>query len=231
MTYCISDIHGCYDEFMQLLDEIRFSPDDTLYVLGDVIDRGKDPLGCLQFVMETPNIHMLMGNHEQMMVDALFNNDGQDHLEHWFYNGGDSTCSQFQGLGEDEKVRVIEFLTALPYLVEVKIGNQNYILVHAGIDVGRVPKSMVSTANVLPKQSLEDLVWIREKFLKRKALPKSITIFGHTPTFSIDKEYVGRVWKDAKHKDKTGIDGGCVYGGHLLVLRLDDMAEYAVPKL
>jgi len=181
--------------------------------------------------MDTPNIHMLMGNHEQMMIDALLNYDGKDYLELWFYNGGESTCLQFLSLSEDEKVKVIEFLAALPYLVEIKIGNQNFVLVHAGINVGRVPKSMASTANILPKQSLEDLVWIREKFLNRKALPKSITIFGHTPTFNIDREYTGKVWKDAKHKDKTGIDGGCVYGGHLLVLRLDDMVEYAVPKL
>ena len=40
MTYCISDIHGCYDEFMALLEKIAFNPAaDTLYVLGDVIDR------------------------------------------------------------------------------------------------------------------------------------------------------------------------------------------------
>jgi len=229
MIYCISDIHGCYDEFMQLLEEIDFGPDDTLYVLGDAIDRGKDPLGCLQFIMETENIIMLMGNHERMMIDALLYIDDQDYMEHWFRNGGEVTFRQFINLSKDEKVKVFEFIAALTYFTEVKIGEQNYVLVHAGINVGRVPKSMVSTANVLPKQSLEDLVWIRDKFLKRKALPHSIVIFGHTPTFNIDSKSVGKIWSDAKHKDKTGIDGGCVYGGSLLVLRLDDMAEYSVP--
>ena len=230
MTYCVSDIHGCYDEFMQLLDEIKFGPDDTLYVLGDAIDRGKDSFACLRFIMETPNIHMLMGNHEQMMMDALIYIGGQDSLEHWFLNGGESTCLQFLSLGEDEKVEVIEFLAALPYLIEVKIADQNYVLVHAGINVARVPITMLSTAAVLPKQSQDDLIWIREKFLRRKALPKSIIIFGHTPTFSIDRKHKGKVWRDGKHKDKTGIDGGCVYGGHLLVLRLDVMAEYSVAQ-
>ena len=42
MIYTISDIHGCYDKYQELLRTIHFSPDDTLYVLGDVIDRGPD---------------------------------------------------------------------------------------------------------------------------------------------------------------------------------------------
>ena len=44
----ISDIHGCFDEFMQMLDLINFSSADELYVLGDVIDRGPEPIKCLQ---------------------------------------------------------------------------------------------------------------------------------------------------------------------------------------
>jgi len=214
---------------MQLLREIDFGPDDILYVLGDAVDRGRESIRCLQFVMETPNVIMLMGNHEKMMIDALLYNDEREYLDHWFGNGGKSTLLQFLELSGDDKVKVLEFLTTLPYLKEVEIGDQNYVLVHAGIDVGRVPKSMLSTNNVLPAQSLEDLVWIREKFLNRKALPKSIVIFGHTPTPHIDRKHVGKVWRDGKNKDKIGIDGGCVFGGSLLALRLDDMAEFSVP--
>ena len=40
MTYAVSDIHGCYDKYRELLRAIQLHPDDTLYVLGDVIDRG-----------------------------------------------------------------------------------------------------------------------------------------------------------------------------------------------
>lgn len=40
MVYAVSDIHGCYDKYIDLLNKINFSPDDTLYVLGDVIDHG-----------------------------------------------------------------------------------------------------------------------------------------------------------------------------------------------
>ena len=40
-TYVISDIHGEYEKFMELLEEIELEENDTLYVLGDVLDRGE----------------------------------------------------------------------------------------------------------------------------------------------------------------------------------------------
>lgn len=40
MTYVMSDIHGCYREYREMLEKIVFSDADTLYILGDVVDRG-----------------------------------------------------------------------------------------------------------------------------------------------------------------------------------------------
>ena len=42
MIYAMSDIHGCFDKYRAMLSEIQFKSTDTLYVLGDVIDRGPD---------------------------------------------------------------------------------------------------------------------------------------------------------------------------------------------
>ena len=39
MTYVMSDLHGCYDKYVQMLEKIGFGDGDTLYILGDVIDR------------------------------------------------------------------------------------------------------------------------------------------------------------------------------------------------
>ena len=61
-TYVMSDIHGCFDEFMQMLDLIHFSSTDELYVLGDVIDRGPEPIKCLRYCMDAKNVHLLLGN-------------------------------------------------------------------------------------------------------------------------------------------------------------------------
>lgn len=52
MNYVISDIHGCYDQFIELLDLIQLKDSDTLYVLGDVVDRGPHPIKTLLKLME-----------------------------------------------------------------------------------------------------------------------------------------------------------------------------------
>ena len=231
MTYCISDIHGCYDEFMELLRKIDFSSGDTLYVLGDAIDRGLESIKCLRYIMGASNIHLLMGNHEQMMFDALTSDLEKDDslMLNWFHNGGTKTLQELCKLSKEEQIAIMDYINNLPYLAQVKIGEQNYVLVHAGLNVKVASVTGgVSTAKVLPQQNLHDLVWIRKEFFRKKALPKSITVFGHTPIPQIEKRNDGKIWRDKRFKDKIGIDGGCVFGYSLLALRLDDMAEFTV---
>ena len=71
MNYVISDIHGYYDQFIELLELIQLNDDDTLYVLGDVVDRGPNPIKTLLKLMEMPNAVCIVGNHELMALDGL----------------------------------------------------------------------------------------------------------------------------------------------------------------
>ena len=57
MTYFVSDIHGEYDLFMRLLKKIKFSEQDEMYVLGDIIDKGKYSVKLIKYIMQRPNIH------------------------------------------------------------------------------------------------------------------------------------------------------------------------------
>ena len=66
--YVVADIHGEADRFHAMLEKIQFSDEDTLYIIGDVIDRGPDGIKLLQEIMNTPNMVMLLGNHEYMML-------------------------------------------------------------------------------------------------------------------------------------------------------------------
>ena len=70
-TYVISDIHGEYEKFMELLEEIELEENDTLYVLGDVLDRGEHPIKTVLKLMEMPNAICLVGNHEVMALECL----------------------------------------------------------------------------------------------------------------------------------------------------------------
>ena len=70
-TYVIADIHGEYDMFMDLLDKISLQDSDTLYVLGDILDRGPHPVKTIKTLMEMPNAICLVGNHELMALESL----------------------------------------------------------------------------------------------------------------------------------------------------------------
>ena len=72
MIYVMSDIHGQKRRFDSVMKQINLQPEDTLYVLGDVIDRNPDGIKILRQIMAMSNAKMLLGNHELMMMDALY---------------------------------------------------------------------------------------------------------------------------------------------------------------
>ena len=209
MIYCISDLHGCYDEFIALLEKIKFSPRDTLYILGDAIDRGKNPIGCVNFIMKEKNIHFIMGNHEQMMMEFYEYND---FAGMWLYNGGKATMNQFKKLAKTGRDKIFAFLRNRSYYKTVEVNGKKYFLSHAGLDAD-VP---------FERQEQDALIWGREEFYRHKALEEYTCIFGHTPTRFIRNSDDCSVWFDENHNDKICIDCGCVYGGMLAALRLND---------
>ena len=71
MIYVLSDIHGNTARFNSIMEQINLQPEDTLYVLGDVVDRYPDGIKILRRIMKMPNAKMLMGNHEYMMLQAI----------------------------------------------------------------------------------------------------------------------------------------------------------------
>ena len=60
MTYVMSDIHGSSTRFESIMKQIELKPEDTLYVLGDVIDRRKDGIRILRKIMSMDNVKMLL---------------------------------------------------------------------------------------------------------------------------------------------------------------------------
>lgn len=61
MIYAMSDLHGCYEKYIQMVEKIRFKSEDTLYVLGDVVDRGEDGIKILLDMMQRSNVIPLLG--------------------------------------------------------------------------------------------------------------------------------------------------------------------------
>ena len=221
--YTISDIHGCYDEFMALLEQIQFNPEhDTLYVLGDVVDRGEKPLDCLRYIMRTKNVHFLLGNHEDMML-AYYDDPSSAGAIRWYRNGYQTTLAQFNELSETERCKILAFIKKSPLYKTVKLKDRRYFLSHAGLDPSKS----------FNKQTSEDLTWSRKEFYSAKALDKYSVIFGHNITPFLresmnEDKHDCSIWFDKTYSDKICIDGGCVYGGALIALRLDDEAVFYV---
>ena len=71
MIYVSSDWHGVsVDKIKNLLEKARFSEDDFLFVLGDIIDRGDHGIELIKYIMFEPNIKLIRGNHEQMLIEC-----------------------------------------------------------------------------------------------------------------------------------------------------------------
>ena len=217
-TYCIADIHGCYGEFISLLELIGFDDSlDTIYVLGDAIDRGENSVDCLKFIMQKNSVRFLIGNHEQMMFDYIDKID----MYSWFENGGRETLSQIIALPDAEYAEIMDFLRSCAYHETLDVNGKRYFLSHAGLD----------TSRSIAHQTNEALVWSRENFYGYQGLEGHTCIFGHTPTFFIHGSYDNYdVWFDPRHNDKICIDSGCVYGGALAAIRLEDQEIFYIKK-
>ena len=94
-TYAISDIHGCSQTFTELLNKISFSTNDTLYLLGDYIDRGPGSIQTIDKIIQLQssgyNIKCLRGNHEQMMLNSIHR---PEESTLWEKNGGDKVLDE-----------------------------------------------------------------------------------------------------------------------------------------
>jgi serine/threonine protein phosphatase 1 len=95
--YAIGDIHGCARTFKKLVEEvIKFTTADTLYLLGDYIDRGPCSKGVLDYLLQIRdlgyNFRPIRGNHEQLLLDALTDTEAR---QIWYGNGGWATMHEF----------------------------------------------------------------------------------------------------------------------------------------
>ena len=129
MTYVISDLHGYPIEKLKiLLEKANFGEDDFLYILGDVIDRNGDGgVGILQWLLSHPNVQLVLGNHEAMLLaceflfdeitdDSIadFDSEKIEILSNYQLNGGDVTLKTLAKLNKESPETVTDILLSLP---------------------------------------------------------------------------------------------------------------------
>lgn len=226
MTYVMSDIHGEYSLFQKMLEEIRFSDNDVLYIAGDFVDFGEDPMGLLCDVSMRANVIPVAGERDLLALRMLTELDrvlssagalqASEEMRDWMENGGRSTMLGFHALSEDMREGVLDYLADMVLFEEVTVKDEDYLIVHAGL------KGHEDTP-------LEDLT--PEAFLSepldpsREYFEDKTVVVGHVHTSDLpdaDKDmiYYG--------EGSIFLDCGAGKGGVLGCLCLDNGKEYYV---
>jgi serine/threonine protein phosphatase 1 len=217
--FAIGDIHGCLKTLTRLLEYgIQLTRDDTLYAVGDFIDRGPDSRGVLDYISKLIKdgfrIKPVRGNHEEMLLESLTD---PGIIMSWIYNGAESTLQSF-GLNpgiiltsdtvHEIPKKYVSQLEKLPYFIEL----DDYLIVHAGF-------------NFFIDDPLTDthaMIWSRQMQYDPKKVNQRTVIHGHTP-ISVDEI---KALIDDPDTGLINIDGGCVYTdyddlGNLVAIDLD----------
>ena len=220
MIYVLSDIHENGRRFRSVMEQIRLRPEDTLYILGDVVDRHPHGIRILLQIMSMPNAKMLLGNHEYMMLRALgfpyddYIDDGGA-LDHWYRNGGGVTHAHWKFLRKSLRQQIAAYLLALPLQFDLTVAGKCYRLVHGA------PAAQYD-ADPMYKNPTHFAVWKRLG-VEDGPTDGSTLIFGHTPTEYYQEGSPMTLWQ---REGLLGIDCGSGYPagskGRLACLRLDD---------
>ena len=230
MTYLMSDPHGQYDKYIELLEKIRFNGRDDLYILGDAVDRGPEPMKLLRDMSLRVNVFPILGNHDwtarallsRLNVEITEENaesgitgDLLEAVRLWLSDGGDTTLADFRRLNLEEREDVLDYLGEFAPYEEIAVNGVRYLLVHAGLR-DFAPDKPLAAYDAL------DLCDGRTDY-SRRYFGDRILVTGHTPTLSIDPAYRGRIWRGNGH---IALDCGAGFGLPLGCLRLEDGAEF-----
>ena len=236
MNYVVSDLHGCYKSWLALLQEIRLTDEDELYVLGDIVDRGPEPMLLLQDMMSRCNVFPIAGNHDfaaflslksmtteltDQSIQKMEENNEFEQMLLWLSDGGQPTMQAFQKLSAEERQDILEYFQEFSFYEEIELDNgKSYLLSHTGGE------------EICGTRSLEEIpvdTFISGRLdYSRQYFSDRIWVTGHTPTRTIQGAEPDRIYRSNNH---MAIDCGCVFGGYLGAVRLEDGKDFYVKNL
>ena len=179
-VWAVGDIHGHLGTFRALVHRLKLGNEDRIICLGDMIDRGPDSAGLIEFIRSDNRIICLKGNHELMALSSLQEDGVVELWQPWLARGGRSTWGSYIVQAEGDLYEAkrlfaddLMWMDNLPnHIVLDKLR-----LVHAGYDP-RMP---------LDSQGDKELLWIRKRFYEHEYAidPYRTVIFGHSTTTKV----------------------------------------------
>ena len=145
MTYVIADICGNYQKFKELMDNVLISDSDTLYILGNTVDFGDEPMELIEDISMRANVYAVAGARDYLAARMLYGFDKMlkggttpdanyiSEMTAWVAEGGQTTLDGFRTLDADAREGVLDYLTEMTLYEEANVKGKTYILMSRGI--------------------------------------------------------------------------------------------------
>lgn len=207
-TLIIGDIHGCLTTLQALI--AKAGPVDQIISVGDLIDRGPDSLGVIQYCIDN-NIQVCLGNHELMMLDAMDDWLGLDHpykrmgllSSDWFANGGAGVFDQLTT--SDSIQSVVDYFKSLPIYIKLDHEVNGLPVVVSHTCLNNYSYDILNATQEDLRRHATSFVWSRSQANDNTGA--FFNIYGHTPT-----DYIGiKNTQPLVTKFGVNLDTGCVY--------------------
>jgi serine/threonine protein phosphatase 1 len=199
----IGDIHGCYREFMDLLDRAALGMEDRIIALGDILDRGPDSVIVSDFFRTQSNARSLMGNHEQK---HLLSFDG-------VIPPSLSQKITRQQMPSRDYAELMTQLRTFPLYMELAPA----LLIHGAFEPG-LPVDMQRRSVLLGYRKAE-------RYLRRQYPKPWYELYdGKVPLIAAHHDYSGTGQVKVVNEHVVLIDTGCCYGKALSAVLLPDFS-------
>lgn len=240
-TYVMSDIHGCYDEFQQMLEKIHFSDRDLLICAGDYIDRGTKNYEMMSWIGNAPkNVIFVRGNHDEEFLTnirimkyvcdkaELDENSIEDSgtlykaVQKFAEQNNNKFFDYYGTIGKLINEELVSFallcdwakiVEKMPYFYKININKRTCIVVHAGYI-----ESLDRVDTEESYESVEDFyLYARDDAYMCGGVEHGMIIAGHMPTikyeeFPYNNGSVYRMYDENLDCIFYDIDCGCVMG-------------------
>lgn len=190
--FVVSDIHGQLPALIDVLKKAKFNANrDTLYVLGDMIDWGEDPIGVINYIRNIPNKVVLLGNHELLCVSAMLHNNSFA-MDCWQSNRGYSTYCQLMNLSVEQRKEILNWLASLP----AKHETSKFYLTHSAVIQPQEADNWGMNYHILElmhkgifADEIYQSIWKRVIPAEVPQSTRKILVSGHTCTKKYHGEY------------------------------------------